>query len=401
VNEISSLNFKGTNYFELKLSHNITKGLIEPFHLEKTKTPNLKYGPLIYEKSYNYGFMDGFIFAQKDNKIKSNEMKKSDNDTIVMGYYNKSEIGSYWDLASDFVLADNFFSPSQQTDLTNNLYLFTSEEGNFKKYVPRTGLSINSTILDLLEKKQIAWKFYVENYDSNLNYTNENDSSKRYLTINPILGIPRFVENATLNERIQDLSNYFHDLKNKLPSVSYIILPDSQESSPKDIFKGQESVVSLIISLMKSKYWENSVFILTYSGSGGWYDHVPPPLNSEYEYGFRIPTLFISPYSQQGKIDSTFYDTLSILKFIEYNFNLESIDGRNSSSNNILAAFDFNKPPRNSSESVSNLLENYQTNITKTKPVLKENISFTFNLYLIVLIFVVLVFLFLRFIIKK
>jgi phospholipase C len=209
------------------------------------------------------------------------------------------------------------------------------------------------------------------------------------------------VENATLNERIQDLSNYFHDLKNNLPSVSYIILPDSQESSPKDILEGQESVVSLIISLMKSKYWKNSVFILTYSGSGGWYDHVPPPLNSEYEYGFRIPTLFISPYSHQGKIDSTFYDTLSILKFIEYNFNLESIDGRNSLSNNILAAFDFNKPPRNSSESVSNLLENYQTNITKMQPVLKENISFTFNLYLIVLISVVSVFLFLRFIIQK
>jgi phospholipase C len=399
VDEISSLNFNGTNYFDLKLSPNITKGLVEPFHLEKTKTPNLKYGPLIYEKSYNYGFMDGFIFAQKDNKIKSNEIKKSDNDTIVMGYYNNSEIGSYWDLASNFVLADNFFSPSQQTDLTNNLYLFTSEEGNYKKYVPPTGLSINSTILDLLENKRIPWKVYVENYDSNLNYTNENDSAKRYLTINPILGIPRFVENATLNEKIQDMSNYFHDLKNNLPSVSYIILPDSQESSPKDILEGQESVVSLIISLMKSKYWKNSVFILTYSGSGGWYDHVPPPLNSEYEYGFRIPTLFISPYSHQGKIDSTFYDTLSILKFIEYNFNLESIDGRNSLSNNILAAFDFNKPPRNSSESVSALLENYQTNITKTNPVLKENISFTFNLYLIVLIFVLSVFLFLRFII--
>ena len=401
VNEISSLNFNGTNYFDLKLSPNITKGLIEPFHLEKTKTPNLKYGPLIYEKSYNYGFMDGFIFAQKDNKIKPNEIKKSYNNTIVMGYYNKSEIGSYWYLASDFVLADNFFSPSQQTDLTNNLFLFTSEEGNFKKYVPRAGLAINSTILDLLEKKQITWKVYVENYDSNLNYTNENDSSKRYLTINPILGIPRFVENATLNERIQDLSNYFHDLKNNLPSVSYIILPDSQESSPKDILEGQESVVSLIISLMKSKYWKNSIFILTYSGSGGWYDHVQPPLNSEYEYGFRIPTLFISPYSHQGKIDSTFYDTLSILKFIEYNFNLESIHRRDSSSNNILAAFDFNKLPRNSSESVSNLLENYQTNITKTTPVLKENISFTFNLYLIVLISAVSVFLFLRFIYKN
>lgn len=400
-NKNSPLNFNGTNYFDLKVIPNITEGLIEPFHLKNTKTPNLKYGPLVYEKSYNYGFMDGFILAQNDNTLKPNDIAKKDNHTFVMGYYNNSEIGPYWFLASNFVLADNFFSATRQTDLTNNLHLFTTEEGNFKKYVPTKGLSINSTVLDLLEKKRFTWKIYVENYDSGLNYTNANESSKRYLTLNPILGIPRFVENATLNGRIQDLSNYFHDLKHNLPSVSYIILPDSQESSPKDILKGQESVVSLIISLMQSKHWKNSLFILTYSGSGGWYDHVPPPLNSGSEHGFRVPTLFISPYSHKGIIDSTFYDTLSIVKFIEYNFNLKSIDMRDSLSNNILGAFDFDKPPRNSNESVAKLVENYQTTITKKKPITKENIFFTFNIYLIVLVCIILFPLILRFILNK
>ncbi len=395
------LNFNGSNYFDLKLIPNITEGLIEPFHLKNTKTPNLKYGPVVYEKSYNYGFMDGFIFAQNDNNIKPNDNAKKDNHTIVMGFYNNSEIGPYWDLASNFVLADNFFSVTRQTDLTNNLHLFTSEEGNFKKYVPTTGLSINSTVLDLLEKKGIPWKIYVENYDSSLNYTNENESSKRYLTLNPILGIPRFVDNITLNGRIQDLSNYFHDLKHNLPAVSYIILPDSQESSPKDILKGQESVVSLIISLMQSKHWKNSLFILTYSGSGGWYDHVPPPLDSEFEHGFRVPTLFISPYSHKGIVDSTFYDTLSIVKFIAYNFNLKPIGFKDSLSNNILAAFDFDKTPRNSNESVANLLENYQITLAKKKTIIKENIFFTFNIYLIVLVSIIFFYLFLRFIIKK
>lgn len=399
--ENSLLNFNGTNYFDLKVIPNITKGLIEPFHLKNTKTPNLKYGPLVYEKSYNYGFMDGFILAQNDNTLEPNDIAKKDNQSIVMGYYNNSEIGPYWFLASNFVLADNFFSATRQTDLTNNLHLFTAEEGNFKKYVPTTGLSINSTVLDLLEKKRFTWKIYVENYDSSLNYTNENESSKRYLTLNPILGIPRFVENTTLNGKIQDLSNYFHDLKHNLPSVSYIILPESQESSPKDILKGQESVVSLIISLMQSKHWKNSLFILTYSGSGGWYDHVPPPPNSGSEHGFRVPTLFISPYSHKGIVDSTFYDTLSIVKFIEYNFNLNMVDSRYSLSNNILGAFDFNKPPRSSNESVANLLENYQTTITNKKPIIKENIFFTFNIYLIVLVCIILIYLLLGFILKK
>lgn len=396
----SSLIFNGTNYFDIKLPYNFSKGLVKPFHLESTKTPNLKYGQSIYEKSYNYGFMDGFIFAQNNKGTLLNQTLKSTNQTIVMGYYNNSEISPYWYLASKFVLADNFFSPSPQTDLTNNLHLFTPEEGNFKKYVPSTGLSINTTILDLLETKQIPWKVYVENYDASLNYTNKNETSKRYLVLNPLLGIPRFVENTTLNSKIQDLTHYFHDLKNEFPKVSYIILPSSQESSPKDISKGQESVISLIISLMQSKYWKNSLFILTYSGSGGWYDHVPPPQDLNYERGFRVPTMFISPYSIEGLIDSTFYDTMSLLKFIEYNFGINPINARDLSSNNILNAFDFTQQPKNSTEIVSNLLEKYETTITNTTIFNIENIHFIFNIYLYILILIISSFLVIVFIKK-
>lgn len=388
-NKNISLNFNGTNYFDIKLPYNFSNGLVKPFHLDNTKTYNLKYGPSVYEKSYNYGFMDGFIIAQNNKGTILNQTLKSTNQTIVMGYYNSSEISPYWYLASKFVLADNFFSPSTQTDLTNNLHLFSPEGGNFKKYVPSHGLSINSTILDLLESKQIPWKVYVENYDPSLNYTNKNESSKRYLVLNPLLGIPRFVENTTLNSKIQDLTHYFHDLKNKLPNVSYIILPNNQESSPKDISKGQESVISLIISLMQSKYWKNSLFILTYSSSGGWYDHVPPPQDSNYERGFRVPTIFISPYSIGGLIDSTFYDTLSLLKFIEYNFGLGSINARDLLSNNILNAFNFTQQPKNSTEFVKNLLEKYETTITNTTIFNVENIHFIFNIYLYILMVII------------
>jgi hypothetical protein len=50
---------------------------------------------------------------------------------------------------------------------------------------------------------------------------------------------------------------------------------------------------------------------------------------------------------------------------------------------------------------VENLFENYQTTIIKKKPLIKENIFFTFNIYLIVLVGIILFYLLLRFIIKK
>ena len=49
----------------------------------------------MYEKSYNYGFMDGFIFAQNGKELKSNDTLKLDSKTIVMGYYSSSEISEY------------------------------------------------------------------------------------------------------------------------------------------------------------------------------------------------------------------------------------------------------------------------------------------------------------------
>ena len=39
---------------------------------------------------------------------------------------------------------------------------------------------------------------------------------------------------------------------------------------------GSKYVSTLINALMKSPYWKDSVFILTWDEGGGFYDHVPP-----------------------------------------------------------------------------------------------------------------------------
>jgi len=349
----------------------------------------------VFDISYNYGFMDGFIDAQKTASPDKNQ-------TIVMGYYDDKIIGMYWILASYFVLTDNFFSASPFNDLANNLYLYSADPDIYKKNVPKEGLiNINNTIFDLLEKNGLSWKIYVENYDPNLNYTKNDDTSKRHLTLNPILAIPRFVENPILNSKIVNLEQYFKDLKDDLPTVSYIISSNSHESSPKDVTKGEEFVTSLIIELMKSTYWKHSVFILTYGSSGGWYDHVIPPEESDYEFGFRIPTMIISPYSKHGFVDSTLYDTASILKFIEYNYNLPALNSRESSANNLLNAFDFNRERTDSGEIIRKLIEKYESRTFQPKEMDKdENISLIFMLYASLLIFIPSLYFSIRFFLK-
>ena len=81
----------------------------------------------------------------------------------------------------------------------------------------------------------------------------------------------------------------FRDLhSDNFPAVSYIVAPNSDDSSPRDAKEGQEFVASLVLALMKSRHWHDSVFIITYRESGGWYDHVRPPVinggNMDSEY---------------------------------------------------------------------------------------------------------------------
>ncbi|HZU08020.1 MAG TPA: alkaline phosphatase family protein [Chloroflexota bacterium] len=57
--------------------------------------------------------------------------------------------------------------------------------------------------------------------------------------------------------------------------------------------------------------------IITYDDFGGWYDHVPPPVIDRWGPGGRVPALIISPHANQSFVDHTFYDTTSVLRFIE------------------------------------------------------------------------------------
>ena len=44
--------------------------------------------------------------------------------------------------------------------------------------------------------------------------------------------------------------------------------------------------------------------------------------------GARVPLIVVSPYSEGGHVDHTYYDHASIVKFIEHNWDLEPISNR-------------------------------------------------------------------------
>jgi phospholipase C len=101
----------------------------------------------------------------------------------------------------------------------------------------------------------------------------------------------------------------------------------------------------LVNAVMQSNYWQNCAIIIVWDDYGGFYDHVPPkPQSDGFGYGFRVPALVISPYSNVGIVHET-YDLTSLLKLVETAFGLPSLTGRDGKSNTMLDCFNFSQAP--------------------------------------------------------
>lgn len=83
-----------------------------------------------------------------------------------------------------------------------------------------------------------------------------------------------------------------------------------------------------INAIAKSKYWPESVIIITYDETDGLYDHTQPkirsfdPLGNALDQGPRIPMILISPYAKVHAITHEPTEHGSIIKFIDKLFSL-------------------------------------------------------------------------------
>jgi phospholipase C len=97
----------------------------------------------------------------------------------------------------------------------------------------------------------------------------------------------------------------------------------------------------------ESQFWSTSAIVITWSGFGGWYDHVPPPFFDSQGLGFRVPVLVVSPYAHENYVDHVQLETGSILKFVEDTFGLQPLAASDSRANDLgPSALDFRQPPK-------------------------------------------------------
>lgn len=270
---------------------------------------------------------------------------------ITLDHFTDKQVPFYWNVADRFVLFDHYFSSVQsKLNATNrNQMQWVAGVTVKSERIPPKGYGNLRTIFDRLEARGISWKFYVEDYNAAITFRSRqpNEALPRQIVKVPLLNLARFIDDPALSKRIVDLKEYYTDLQNgTLPAVSYIVANGASEPTPKSLTLGQRHLKTVMQELMRSSAWPASALLWTHDQSGGWYDHVEPPQVDEFGLGLRVPAMLISPYALAGKVDSTVLEHSSILKFIEYNWDLAPLSTRDANANNFLGAFNFEAGPR-------------------------------------------------------
>jgi len=267
-----------------------------------------------------------------------------------MTYWTGDDIPFLWSLASNFTVCDRYFSSVMAQTYPNRRFLMAgSAFGQVGDPFPSPGdkpprpAGTPSTIFDLFNRYDISWKDYFADL--------------------PTVGLfPYVLEQNPGN--VVPVASFFADCAaGTLPQFS-LVDPESFEGSeenPQDITVGQSYVARVVNAVMSGPKWGSTLLVFTYDEGGGYYDHVAPPVAVRPDgirpeasitygdlysrYGFRVPTVVVSPWSRPGAVSSTVYDHTSILKTVETKWNLPALSARDANANDLLGCLDLVSKP--------------------------------------------------------
>lgn len=144
-------------------------------------------------------------------------------------------------------------------------------------------------------------------------------------------------------EHLKDEDDFIAAIENNtLPAVAYYKPIGEVDLHPgySRLKDSEDHVFALVRKIEKSRVWKDSIIIITFDDTGGFWDHVAPPKGDRFGPGERIPAVIVSPFAKKGFIDHTTYDTTSILKLIETKYDLKPLTDRDAKANDLTNALE-------------------------------------------------------------
>jgi phospholipase C len=204
----------------------------------------------------------------------------------------------------------------------------------------------NGTIFDRLDAHHIDFRIYYQNVPS-------------------WLIVPGVIKpHSDRGTRAVKYSQFHSDVAaGRLPAFTFIDpqYDTTSEENPQDIQVGERFIADVVRTLMRAPTWKNTALFITYDEHGGYYDHVAPPraikpdstppllspgdMPGAYDrYGFRVPTLVVSPWARPNYVSNFVQDHTSILAFMERKWNLPAMTFRDANAQPMTDYFNFSKP---------------------------------------------------------
>lgn len=286
---------------------------------------------------YNNGQMDGWLRAHSD--------------LFSIGYYERRDRPFFNELAANYTTLDRYFCSILAETYPNRFFLHAAQTPALHN-PPIQDAVISPftlpTIWDRLADARVSGRYYFSDVPF-LGFW-----GTKYLSISrPYVEFLLAAQTGTL------------------PAVSFVDPRFEDEGSGSsgddhphaDIRVGDVFLSQTFRAVATGPKWANTVFIITYDEWGGFFDHVAPPTavaantvdppdaSGNVLLGMRVPVVVASPWSrsQNGnpRIASNVFDHTSILKLIEWRFNLRNLtprDAPGSAVGNLVEVLDFNHP---------------------------------------------------------
>jgi len=270
---------------------------------------------------FNNGSCDGWLLA-------------GDNDEYSIGYYKKNDLKFLGSAARDWTTCDRYFASIMAETWPNKIYQYAAQTDRLDNDLAQSTLP---TIWDRLADGGVSARYYF------------ND-----IPFVALWGLKYLPISRPYSEFLADAD------AGTLPAVAFVdprFIDEASGTSADDhphadIRNGEAFLNVAYTAVTRGPGWAKTVFIISYDEWGGFFEHVPPtaaPIppadqiagNADGLRGFRVPCLIVSPFARRAFVAHTLFDHTSVLRLIEWRWDLDPLTERDATANNLAEALDL------------------------------------------------------------
>jgi phospholipase C len=279
--------------------------------------------------------------SEVNNGAMNGWLRTSTNDSFCIGYYEEADLPLFGTLARNFTTCSNYFASILSSTYPNRIFQHAAQTDRLSNTLDISSLP---TIWDSLDANGITNKYYFSN-----------------VPFLALWGTKYIGISALYADFLADAAS------GNLPAVSFVdpwftILDDgtgNDDHPHADLRKGEIFLSEILAALSASPAWKNTVLVINRDEWGGFFDHVPPPriiapnnidtdlVDGKALLGCRVPTVIVSPFTRgnpaKPRINALTYDHTSVLKLIEWRWNIPPLTKRDASNEiaNLALALNF------------------------------------------------------------